>query len=131
MGRLRRLSLSVIIASATFPLVTKDAVAASFERCIQDYKNIQSASYRERLQRDTAACKGYGKKYDNDKGDITQDPCWGGSPTCKEPKGIFDTRNECGEVASSKLGTPTQIREADRIGSELIKNWNRICPMVQ
>jgi hypothetical protein len=131
MGRLRRLSLLVIIASATFPLVTEDTVAASYERCIQFYQNIQSSAYRERLKRDGAACKGYEKKYANDKGDITSDPCWGGPPTCKETRGIFDTRNECGEVASSKRGTPAQIRQADQIGAELIKNWNSICPMAQ
>jgi|ERR1700730_816341 hypothetical protein len=132
MRKLQSVSLSVIVTAAAIPLVSGTAVAASYERCIQGYKNVQSASYRERLKRDAAACKGYQKKYAEDKGDaIISDPCFGGGPVCKEKLGVFDTKTECGEVTSSKLGTPAQIKEAERVSLELLKNWNKVCPMAQ
>jgi hypothetical protein len=71
MRKLQSVSLSVIVTAAAITLVSGTAVAASYERCIQGYKNVQSASYRERLKRDAAACKGYQKKYAEDKGDAS------------------------------------------------------------
>ena len=127
---LRGLVLWAILVAATFPLVTRIAVAASYERCILGYRIIKSPAYNQRLQRDGAACNGYENKYTDDPNDtIMSDPCYGGPPICREQLGLDATRTECGEVASSKLGTPDQIAEAERIFLELRENM--ICPYAQ
>ena len=126
MGKLRRLNLTVFVAAVTFPLVAEVAVAASYERCIQGYRNVQSPAYSQRLQRDGAAwavkCpEGWDDKYRNDPDDtkMMADPCYGDPAICGEQLGAVPTYFECSGVAADKLGTPQQIQEADRIAKEL------------
>ena len=136
MRTLWRLSLPAIIAAVTFPLATETAAAASYERCIQGYTNVQSPSYRQRLQQaateKAAKCPpGWEDKYSQSGGDdaMMSDPCYGDPTICAEPMGLVDTRTECGEVSSSKLGTPVQLQEAERIFRELQES--EICHFAQ
>jgi hypothetical protein len=130
MGKLRRLSLLVLGASIALPLVAGSLGAATYERCVQGYRNTQSAAYRERLRKAAAECVGWEEKLRRDpryRGNdraledaMYRHPCLGGPPVCRERLGINETRDECGEVSSRKLGTSAQAREANRIHDELM-----------
>ncbi len=138
MGKLAELGLLGIIAAAAFPPLTDIARAASFEGCIDGYKNVQTNSYEERFQRDAAAwavrCpKGWDEKYRNDTGDdrIMSDPCYGDPEICHEPLGITPTYFECSEVAADKLGTPTQVKQAGQIAQKLQESKGNVCHFAQ
>jgi hypothetical protein len=134
MWTLWRLGLPAIFAAMTFSLATELAVAASYERCIKDYRNVQSAAYSQRLQQGAAAkqaaCpEGWETKYGDDDGAMMADPCYGDPAVCAEPMGLVETRTECGEVSASKLGTEEQVQEAEGIYREL--QQSDICHFAQ
>jgi hypothetical protein len=134
MRTLWRVSLLAIIAAMPFSLTSEVAAAASYERCIEDYRNVQSTAYNQRLQQGAAAkaaaCpEGWETKYGDDDGAMMADPCYGDPAVCAEPMGLVETRTECGEVSASKLGTEEQVQEAEGIYREL--QQSDICHFAQ
>lgn len=130
MGKLCRMTLLVLAGSIALPLTANCVAAATYERCVKGYRNTQSASYRERLQKQVSDCVGWDEKLrrdprfqslDDDAQELEfeSNPCYGPS-VCAEELGINDTRAECGEVSAEKHGTPAQVREAKRIYDELM-----------
>jgi hypothetical protein len=103
---------------------------ASFDRCVQGRDNVRDSEYIARLKQSGKECVGYHKKYPRGQ-DMSADPCYGGAPVCKEALGVFETKDECGDVAWNKNGTPEQIDKAQEVLGELIDKWNGVCPMAQ
>jgi hypothetical protein len=134
MKKILELGRSTLLAALALPLITQAANAASYEHCLLGYRMVKSPAYSKRLQQGAAAkaaaCPdGWEAKYGDDDGAMMSDPCYGDPKVCAEPMGLVDTRTECGEVSSSKLGTAAQIKEAARIFQEL--QQSTICHYAQ
>ena len=125
----RKFNFALILAGLASALGA-DAGFASFDRCVQGRDNVRDSAYIERLKRSGKECQGYHKKYPRGQ-DMSSDPCYGGAPVCKEALGVFETKDECGDVAWNKNGTPEQIDQAQEVIGELIDKWNGVCPMAQ